>query len=77
MELGTTQLVFQRTLMRCTTISATDNNISEDTRSSHIVISEGMDSTVPIEVYPSRIPLIILDNDGKYQTILYHCSRYV
>ena len=52
--------------MRYTTISATDNNISEDSRSSHIVIGEGIQgSTVPIEVYPSRIPLIILDDDGK------------
>ena len=66
MELGTNQLVFHGTLMRCTTISVMDNNISEGTRSSYIVISEGMASTVPIEVYPSRIPLIILDNDGKY-----------
>ena len=66
MELGTNQLVFHRTLMHCTTILVMDNNISEGTRSSYIVISEGMDSTVPIEVYPSRIPLIILDNDGKY-----------
>ena len=65
-ELGTNLLVFQRTLIRCTTISATDNNISEGSRSSHIVIGEGIpESTVPIEVYPSRIPLIILDDDGK------------
>ena len=52
--------------MHCTTISATDNNISEGSRSSYIVIGEGIQgSTVPIEVYPSRIPLIILDDDGK------------
>ena len=56
--------------MRCTTISTIDNNVSDGTRSSQIVISEGSGSTVPIEVYPSRIPLTILDNDGKCQCFI-------
>ena len=69
-ELGANQVVFQRILMRCTTISTIDNSISDGTRSSQIVISEGSGSTVPIEVYPSRIPLTILDNDGKCQCFI-------
>ena len=67
MELGRRQLMFKQTLINCTTISTLDNGISEGTRSTHIVISEGSGSTVPIELFPSRIPLTILDNDGKYQ----------
>ena len=69
MELGRCQLMFERILKNCTTISTMDNGISEGTRSTHIVISEfeGSDSTVPIELFPSRIPLTILDDDSKYQ----------
>ena len=59
------QLVFETgTLTRCTTISIPDNTIYDGTRSSHIVINS-MDSNVPIMVYPRRIPLTILENDGK------------
>jgi hypothetical protein len=54
--------------MRCATISTVDNGISEGTRTANIVISGNMDSNVPIELFPSRIPLTILDNDGKYQS---------
>ena len=58
------QLVFERTLIRCTTISTPYNGISDGTRSSHVVINS-MASTVPIEIYPRRIPLTILNTDGK------------
>ena len=69
MELGTSQLIFDfdRIFVSCTTISTMDNGVSEGTRSTHIVISDGIGSTVPIELFPSRIPLTILDDDGKYQ----------
>ena len=59
--------MFKQTLTNCTTISIMDNGISEGTRSTHIVISEGSGSTVPIELFPGRIPLTILDDDGKYK----------
>ena len=71
MELGASQLIlnnfdFEQNLMiiSCTTISTMDNGISEGTRSAHIVISEGTIITVPIGLFPNRIPLTILDN-GK------------
>ena len=67
MELGSRQLMFKQTLTNCTTISTMDNGISEGTRSTYIVISDGIGSTVPIELFPSRIPLTILDDDGMYQ----------
>ena len=58
------QLVFERTLIRCTSISIPDNTIDDGTHSSHVIINS-MDSNVPIMIYPRRIPLTILDNDGK------------
>ena len=64
MEFGMSQLVFGRTLNHCTTISIPDNTIYDGTHSSHVVINS-MDSTVPTIFYPRRIPLTILDNDGK------------
>ena len=63
-ELGMSQLVFERTSIRCTTISIPDNTIYDGTHSSHVAINS-MDSTVPVKFYPRRIPLTILDNDGK------------
>ena len=66
MVIGDNQLIFRGILKRCTTIRAKDNNISDGTRSSYITISVGAGSSAPVEIYPSRIPLTIInDNDGK------------
>ena len=64
-ELGNSQLVFERTLIRCTTISIRNNALSAHGIHSSHVVSNSVDSNVPIKTYPRMIPLTILDNDGK------------
>ena len=49
--LGTDSLVFERVAKRCTSISAVDDNVSEGTHSSQLIV-EASGSTVPTEVYP-------------------------
>ena len=65
-QLGATSLVFDITTIRCTTISVIDNDVSDGSRSSQLTLTEAPRGTVPVEVYPSSIQLIITDNDGKY-----------
>ena len=62
--LGTESLAFERVTKRCTTISAVDDNVSEGTHSSQLIV-EASGSTVPTEVYPNSIPVVIIDNDGN------------
>ena len=66
-QLGATSLVFDITTIRCTTISVIDNDVSDGSRPSQLTLTEVPDgSTVPVEVYPSSIQLIITDDDSKY-----------
>lgn len=54
-------------MLRCKTISVStesDNDVSEGTRSADLILTDGPMTTVPVEIYPNRIPIMIMDNDG-------------
>ena len=64
--LSTSSLVFQMTNERCVTVSVPESN-RRGSRSYQLVIdppSPGS-SSVPVLVYPSTIPIIVIDNDGS------------
>ena len=50
---------------KCKTISVVTNEVSDGTRSGYLVLTEASGTSVPVEVYPSRIPVTITDDDGK------------
>ena len=46
-------------------ISASDNDVSDGTRSAQLCLTKVQGSNVPVEFYPGSIPVQVIDNDGN------------
>ena len=50
---------------RCASASVEDNDNMEGSRSYQLILNRNGASTVPVELYPNTIPIIVIDNDGQ------------
>ena len=66
-EFGTGLFVFDEgRTVTCKTITAIDDNVSDGTRTSRLIIGIESGTSVPVEIHPDSIPITIRDNDGEY-----------
>ena len=71
MQYGNERLEFDSThFTSCKTITAQDDHISDGTHSSMLTIGRTNWSSVPIMMSPGRVPITVLDVDGKYMKSL-------
>ena len=49
---------------KCASVSVDDNDNMEGSRSYQLTLGRNGASTVPVELYPNIIPIIVIDNDG-------------
>ena len=65
-QLSTNSLVFEMSINeKCASVSVADNDNMEGSRSYQLILGRNGGSTVPVELYPSNIPIIVIDNDGQ------------
>lgn len=72
-QLSSTSLVFgMGTTSACVTVSTIDNNVADGSRNASLTLTASgpAQSTVPVELFPNTITVMILDNDRKYEIIL-------
>ena len=63
--LSTNSIVFETsTSEKCTSISVADNDNVEGSRSYQLLLERNGASTVPVELYPSNIHIIVIDSDS-------------
>ena len=66
--IGGSELHFTGTMLsHFTTILAIDDDFSDGTRLARLCIRaiNGIESSVPVEIYPSSIQVQVIDNDGN------------
>ena len=72
--LGTNTFTFTAAnTLRCTTVSIADNDLVDGRRTSQVRLAKQSPPTavtVPIQIYPDSIGIVIADNDGKFLLLL-------
>ena len=71
-QLSTTSLLFENSITElCASVSVEDNDSMEGSRSYQLVLQRNGASTVPVELYPNALIIIIIDNDGPGKHYFY------
>ena len=82
-ELGSISVEFTSTnQVQCISVTARDDHVTEGNQTSQLEIIVQRGNTVPVAIYPSSIPLTVIDNDGKvcmhcYNNNNHHYSVYI